>query len=156
MGVSRVFLGQEALDHLVVEGRATVDGDMLRVSLVNEPSEARTFCLKTAVHVVREVTETGDPAGLVGKVKDLEQIAALGGEYCANSLLVSEAAYDVFEGFVGVPVAGSPAESKEALSIDAREVEASTGALRSALSGAGAGKDADVDLLARFLRSNGS
>src|SRR5690606_31491535 len=98
MGVNRVFLPQEALDQWMSEGRVEVDGELMTMH-----PEGRRFQLRTAVRFLSEITESGDPDQLVGKVKDLEQLASLGGEHCADSVLLGDSAYQVIEGFVGEP-----------------------------------------------------
>lgn len=95
----RLFVSQDTLDQWLSEERVSVDGDVLTL-----PDEGRGFRLASAVHFVTEVTEAGDPAGLIGRVKDLEELAQMGGEHYADSVLLGEVAYEVVEGFVGSPV----------------------------------------------------
>ena len=93
------------MDRWLVAGRAEVDGDALTL----RPEGAR-FALRPGVVFVAEVTGEGDPAGLVGTVRDEDQLAALGAEHDAGSVLLGDRAYDVEDGFVGAPVdPGAPA-----------------------------------------------
>jgi hypothetical protein len=71
----------------------------------------------------------------VGRVKDLEQVAALNGEHCAESVIIGDHAYDVIEGFLGEPM---PALKK-------------SGARRSASGARPAPSAAPDDPLARLL-----
>lgn len=99
MGVNRVFLPQEALDTWLTEGRVDVEGETMTLK-----PEGQQFQLKSALHFVSEVSGAEDEAKLIGRVKDLEQVAELGGEHYADSVLLGENAYQVVEGFVGEPV----------------------------------------------------
>lgn len=96
---NRLFLSQVALDRWLEAGRAEVAGEELTLL-----PEGRRFRLATGVHVRGEVTGAGDALGLVGRVKDLEQLAALGGDYSAGSVIVGDLAYEVEEGLLGTPI----------------------------------------------------
>lgn len=98
---SRLFISQSVLDRWLSDGTADVSGDTLTILAAD-----RRFDLKTAVLFEKEVTESGDPHALIGKVKDLEQIAALGGDYSAGTVIVGDEAYEVTDGFSGVPMHG--------------------------------------------------
>lgn len=98
MASSRLFLSQVALDRWLGEERAEVSGEELTLR-----PEGHRFRICTGVLFRGEVTGAGDGLGLVGRVKDLEQIAALGGDYSAGSVIVGDLAYEVEEGLVGVP-----------------------------------------------------
>ena len=96
MAANRVFFPQQALDTWLESGRAALVGDELTIL-----PEARRFRLTSAVRFTAEVAEGRDPHDLVGKVKDLEQVAALHGEHAAESVIIGDYAYDVIEGFLG-------------------------------------------------------
>jgi hypothetical protein len=133
---NRLFVSQETLDKWLSEGRVEVQGDTMTVQ-----PEGHRFHLRSAVHVMTEVAGGGDAQGLVGRIKDLDQIAELGGEHCAGSVVLGDNAYEVTEGFVGDPL---------------REPVASGSDLaEAALAAAGEGAPArEVDLLARFFLSS--
>jgi hypothetical protein len=99
MPANRVFLPQDALDRWLSDGRVEVDGETMTLK-----PEGQQFKLKTAVRFMSEVAGGGDQKGLVGKVKDLEQLTAVGGEHCADSVILGDDAYQVVEGFVGEPL----------------------------------------------------
>lgn len=103
MPPNRVFFPQQALDLWLEEGRVLLVGDELSVS-----PEGRRFAIESAVRFMAEVAEGEDPQELVGKVKTLEQVTALGGEYASGSVILGDSAYEVIEGFLGtnVPVPG--------------------------------------------------
>ena len=103
MNPSRIFLSQEALDSWIGDGRADIQGDVL-VDKVG----GRTFQLREGVRFLSEVSGGDDAEMLVGRVKDLSQLATMGGEYMSDSVVLGELAYEVQPGFVGRPVAPSP------------------------------------------------
>ena len=96
MSENRVFFPQEALDEWLEQGRVQLVGDELTTT-----PEGRRLRVESALRFVAEVAAGGDPNGLVGKVKTLEQVQALGGEHCADSVIMGDCAYQVVEGFVG-------------------------------------------------------
>ena len=136
MPANRVFLPQDALDRWLSEGRVEVDGETMTLR-----PEGQQFRLKTAVRFLSEVAGGGDQKSLVGKVKDLEQLGGLGGEHCADSVILGDDAYQVVEGFVGEPLGydeqrlsgGSLAEATRAATGDERP------------------PSSELDLLARFV-----
>lgn len=81
----------------MVEGEVEVSGDVLTL-----PGGAK-LDVKSAVHFLTDVTETGDPYDVIGRVKDLEALAKLGGEQIADSVLIGDTAYVVVEGFLCTP-----------------------------------------------------
>ena len=140
MGVNRVFLPQEMLDGWLSEERVDVDGDVMTLR-----PEGQKFRLKTALRFLEELAEGGDEAALVGKVKDLEQLAELGGEHCADSVILGDNAYQVVEGFVGEPLFD--------------EQPAGTGSSLASAAQAALGEEegtpsAEIDLIARFFLSS--
>lgn len=70
--------------------------------------EGRRFQLESAVRFTSEVTTGEDPNGLVGKVKTVEQLAAIGAEHAQGSVILGDSAYEVIDGFLGelLPVDG--------------------------------------------------
>ncbi|MEM7447747.1 MAG: hypothetical protein AAF355_05845 [Myxococcota bacterium] len=97
MSANRMFLSQDALDAWLSEERATVNQDVMMVQ------DGLRLILKSAVHFVEEVTGSEDLSGLVGKVKDVDQLEILGAEHYADSVVLGDNAYRVVEGFVGTP-----------------------------------------------------
>jgi hypothetical protein len=133
---NRLFVSQETLDKWLSEGRVEVQGETMTVQ-----PEGHAFVLKSAVHFVNEVAGGGDAAGLVGRIKALDQITELGGEHCADSVVLDDNAYEVVEGFVGEPVR--------------EEVASGHDLAAAARAAAGEGPSAgEIDLLARFFSSS--
>lgn len=140
MAKNRLFVSQAVLDGWLGEERVTVDGEVMTLL----PEEHR-FELSTAVLFKTELTGAGDAHGLVGKVKDLEQIAALGGDYSAGSVILGDLAYEVVEGLVGAPLGTK--DKRDGADDDLTE------AVRRA---AGAERPAELDTLAKlFLERRG-
>lgn len=104
MVVSRIFIAQDTLDAWVAEGK----GEVLRDELLDR-STGRRFRLREGLRFLSEVTGSPDAHGLVGRVKDLDQLVALKGEHMADSVIVGDNAYQVQQGFVGVVI---PAEAR--------------------------------------------
>ncbi len=73
---------------------------------------------EAAVWFQREDTDTGDPHGLIGKVKTAAQLEALGAEHMSNSVIIGDTAYVVVEGFAGT------APSAESLELAAPQAAA--------------------------------
>jgi hypothetical protein len=120
------------------KGRIEVDGEEMTLS-----PDGQRFRLRTALHFKEELAGGGDEAGLVGKVKDLEQVVALGGEHAYDSVILGDNAYTVVEGFVGEPILEEdPVASGDSL---ASAAAAATGE---------SSNDGEIDLLARFFLSS--
>jgi hypothetical protein len=134
---NRVFFPQAALDQWIVDG--TVDLTHGELTIM---TEGRRYKLAEAVRVVREVSGAGDAHSLVGRVKTLSTLEALGAEIVESSMLLGDAAFDVEPGWVGTPV-GTFAE------------HAGSDACKRARAGAFEPEPkTDEDLLARFLERN--
>ncbi|MCG8557673.1 MAG: hypothetical protein MJD61_20665 [Proteobacteria bacterium] len=99
MRPNRAFLPQQTVDAWLSDGKIELNGTIMSV-----PAHARGFLLESAIYIVEDVGGAGDQPQLLGKVKDLAQIAELGGEHCADSLIVEDDAYRVVEGFVATLV----------------------------------------------------
>ena len=87
----------------------------------------------------------------MGKVKDLDEVVELGGDYSAGSVILGDFAYDVVEGFVGAPV------HEAAETADAVRGDSLVDAMRSAAGDSGKREgESEIMLLARlFITSRG-
>ncbi len=94
--MARLFISQGRIDRWLEEGKVRLVGETMTL-----PALGRSFKLKAAVHFTRIVSEAPDPNGLIGRVKTREQLAALGAECYASSVLLGESAYECETGFVG-------------------------------------------------------
>jgi hypothetical protein len=142
MGQNRVFLSQDTLDRWLTEERADVQGDVMTAR-----PDGHRFQLKSAVHFLFEVAGGGDAARLVGKVKDHDQIAELGAEHVADSVILGDDAYQVVEGFVGMPLHETAVEAVPS----GHDLAAAT---RRAVGDGGETPTGEIDLLARFFLSS--
>jgi len=134
MTKNRLFVSQSVLDGWLGEERVQVDGEVMKLL-----PEGHRFHLTTAVLFKTELTGAGDPHSLIGRVKDLEQIAALGGDYSSGSVIVGDLAYEVVDGLVGAPVDVQPKAGAD---------DDLTEAVRRA---AGAERPAELDTLAKLF-----
>ncbi len=134
---NRLFVPQQQLDHWLSEERVAVEGEVM----VTKP-EGQRFTLTTAVLFKQEVTGSADAHDLLGKVKDLEQLVAIGAEHYADSVILGDNAYQVVEGFAGTLIREPEQDFATGTSL--------AGAARAALGERGSG---EIDLLARFLKS---
>jgi hypothetical protein len=102
---NRLFVSGALLDRWVTIGQVELGDGILKV----KPTGAR-YVLEEAARVVGEATGTGDPEGLVGRVRTLAELSALGAEVLDRSVLIGDFAYDVVPGFIAAP-AGDSSES---------------------------------------------
>jgi hypothetical protein len=96
MGKNRVFFPQQALDSWLEQGRIALVDDEMTLK-----PDGQRYRLSSAIRILAEVAEGNDPHDLVGKVKTIEQIAGMGGDHQADSLVLGDNAYQVVEGFLG-------------------------------------------------------
>jgi hypothetical protein len=99
---NRVFFSQAVLGQWVSSGKAELGEGELSIK-----SSDRRFRLVEALRVLSEVSGTGDPYGILGKVKTVTFLTELGAELLGTSMLIGDSAYDVVPGFLGLPL-GSP------------------------------------------------
>lgn len=142
MADHRMFVSQATLDQWLGEDTVDVDGDVMAIRNVGH-----RFQLNTAFHFLSEVAEGGDAGELVGKVKTLDQVIALGGEHCAGSVILGDNAYEVVEGFLGLPI---PVVDAAAADVRGNSLAAAT----RAAAGDGNPPSQELDLLAQFFLSS--
>jgi len=129
----RIFFPQEVLDEW-----SSLDFIEVRENVLMHKKYDRKFSLRQAVYFMADVGDGSDPYNLVGRVKDEEQIKALGAEVYMGSAILGETAYQVVSGFVGTD-------------LDIPAVVASVKKTDKASSDQGAD---EKDLLAKFLLEN--
>ncbi len=96
---NRIFFPQEALDAWMLDGTIDVKGAELTIA-----AEGRRYKIADAVRVIREVSGETDVNELVGKVKSKPYLVEMGAELLENSMIMGNNAYDVVQGWTGVPV----------------------------------------------------
>ena len=99
MGNNRLFWPQETMDTWIVEEKAIIENDILKIV-----DEGHRYKLLQAVHFVADVGDGSDPHKLVGRVKELETLAEIGAEHYMDSVLLEDSAYKVVPGFTGEPL----------------------------------------------------
>lgn len=98
MSENRVFVSGALLDRWVTVGHVDLDERVLKVKATGS-----CYTLEEAARVLREVTGAGDRGDLVGRVRTLSELSAMGAEVLDRSLVLGELAYDVVPGFVASP-----------------------------------------------------
>jgi hypothetical protein len=96
---NRIFFPQEALDQWMLDGTIDVKGAELTIV-----AEGRRYKIADAVRVIREVSGSIDVNELVGKVKSKPYLLELGAELLEGSMIMGDNAYDVVQGWTGMPV----------------------------------------------------
>jgi hypothetical protein len=96
--MARLYISQERLDTWSAEDRVAVDGDVMKLA-----GDGRSFRLVPAVRFLRVSDGGPDAHGLLGKVKAIAALEADGGEQYMDSVIMGETAYDVQQGFLGLP-----------------------------------------------------
>jgi hypothetical protein len=135
---ARIFVSQGAVERWAAEGRVELTADAVSPSA--GPLAGRRFPSEPAVHVLGLAGGGGDEAGLVGRVKRVAELRAMGAELVGASILAGEAAYDVEPGFLVTLDAES-----------ARLVAARRVASERPLEGEAPDGQSDAEALARFL-----
>lgn len=97
--MARLFISVERLEAWTAENRVSLDGDRMTLTELG-----RDFRIKPAVHFMGVTGNDIDPHGLVGLVKDHDQLGAMGADHMANSVIYVDTAYEVQDGFVGEPI----------------------------------------------------
>ncbi|HUM09697.1 MAG TPA: hypothetical protein VLT82_01995 [Myxococcaceae bacterium] len=107
----KLFLPQTTLEDWAASGKADVHEHALVVT-----GESVKYPVEAAVHVMALVSGP-DEHQLLRKVKTEAQLAELGGERLADSVVAGESAYDVESGYV-VQMPDAPAPTETALLAD--------------------------------------
>lgn len=96
--VARLFISNQRLEAWSSEGKISLDGTRMVLSELG-----RVFSIKPAVYFARVAGNDPDPHDLLGKVKDEEELATMGADHMASSVIYVDTAYEVVAGFVGAP-----------------------------------------------------
>ncbi|MCK9521888.1 MAG: hypothetical protein M0R76_02445 [Proteobacteria bacterium] len=99
MGTNRMFWPQAQMDEWVLDEKAVIADNVL--SLHDDPLK---YALHQALHFVADVADGTDPHQLVGKVKEVQTVLEMGAEHYMDSVILGDAAYQVVQGFTGVPI----------------------------------------------------
>ena len=96
--MARLFISINRLESWSVEGKVALEGNRLVLA-----DTSRAFELRPAVYFERVAGGESDPHDLLGKVKEHDELVAMGADHMASSVIYVDTAYDVVGGFVGVP-----------------------------------------------------
>ncbi|MBN2715774.1 MAG: hypothetical protein JXX14_07955 [Deltaproteobacteria bacterium] len=138
MGENRLFWPQEMMDEWIIDEKASIEDNLLTIT-----DENMTYKLSQAVHFVADVGDGSDQHSLIGKVKELSTLLDMGCEHYMDSVLLEDSAYQVVQGFTGVPVIDEAKQSPPKGTPGSKSPSAPTG-----------DDYDDRDLLARFLLDN--
>ena len=97
--MARLFISVERLDAWSAEGRAAINGDRMTLTEFD-----RSFSIRSAVHFTGVTGNDADAAGLVGLVKSIDELGAMGADHMQSSVIYGDVAYEVIDGFLGEPL----------------------------------------------------
>ncbi len=97
--MARLFISNPRLEAWSAEGKISLEGSRMVLSEL-----ARAFEIKPAVYFERVAGNEADPHDLIGRVKDEDQLAEMGADHMASSVIYVDTAYEVVAGFVGTPL----------------------------------------------------
>lgn len=98
MAKNRVFFPQQVLDRWLDAGDAE-----LAVNELTLKAERKRYRLVEGVRVLSELSGSGDPYEITGKVKTVAFVTELGAELLGESMLIGDNAYEVVPGWLGQP-----------------------------------------------------
>lgn len=90
----KLFLPQKTLEDWALQDKADLSEGKL---VVKEPKSSHPAV--PAVHFSK-IVSGDDTASLVGRVKTLEQLSAMGAEHMQDSVIMGDIAYEVVEGYI--------------------------------------------------------
>ncbi len=96
--MTRLFISNRRLEAWSSEGKIALEGTRMMLTELG-----RSFEIKPAVFFARVAGGEADPHDLLGKVKDEEELATMGADHMASSVIYVETAYEVVAGFIGAP-----------------------------------------------------
>lgn len=142
MGENRLFWPQEMMDEWIVDEKASIKDDLLTII-----DDNLTYKLSQAVHFIADVGDGDDVHSLIGKVKELDALAKMDSEHYMDSVLINDSAYQVVQGFTGIPVVNSVIQTVQPAPVNQKS--------QAPVVQQGEGEDSeDRELLANFLLDN--
>jgi hypothetical protein len=97
--MARLFISGSKLEALTAANKVSIDAGVLNLTELG-----RSFRIEPAVRFVGVAGGDGDPHGLVGLVKSEEELAGMGADHMATSVIYVDTAYEVQPGFLGEPL----------------------------------------------------
>ncbi len=99
MGINRLFWPQALLDQWIVDEKISIQGEKLTLK-----TENKMFMVRQAVLFTADVGDGEDKYRLIGRVKEVSALEAMGAEHYMDSVIIEDSAYEVTCGFVGDPM----------------------------------------------------
>jgi hypothetical protein len=106
-----LFVSQAMLEAWSGRGKLAFAGDTM--TLRQGDGTGHRYTLEPAVRFLDVVGASGDPHGLVAKVKTDTQLRALGAERMGDSVLLGDVGYDVQPGFLASADATAGADAAQ-------------------------------------------
>jgi hypothetical protein len=97
--MARLFISVTKLESLTAANKVSIDGEVLNLTELG-----RSFRILPAVRFLGVAGGDADPHKLVGLVKSEEDLAKMGADHMASSVIYIDTAYEVQQGFVGDPL----------------------------------------------------
>jgi hypothetical protein len=97
--MARLFISGSKLEALTTANKVSIDDGVLNLTELG-----RSFRIEPAVRFLGVAGGEGDPHGLVGLVKSEEELATMGADHMATSVIFVDTAYEVQPGFLGEPL----------------------------------------------------
>lgn len=97
--MARLFISVAKLESLTAANKVTIDGDRMDLTELG-----RAFHIEPAVRFLKVAGGDADAHGLVGLVKSEEELAQIGADHMATSVIYVDTAYEVQPGFLGDPL----------------------------------------------------
>lgn len=98
--MARLYISQKRMDTWSAENRVEITGEVMTLVELG-----RSFAIQPAVRFLSVTGADEDPHDLVGRVKDEHELASMGADHMASSVIYGETAYEVENGFIGDPIA---------------------------------------------------
>jgi hypothetical protein len=98
-GMARLFISVAKLESLSSANKVAIDGEVLELTELG-----KSFRILPAVRFLGVAGGDADPHQLVGLVKSEEELAGMGADHMATSVIYVDTAYEVQQGFVGHPI----------------------------------------------------
>lgn len=107
--MARLYISQGRLDTWSSENKVDIVSDVMTLVELDQ-----SFTICPAVRFLEVAGGEEDPHELIGKVKDEKELAAMGADHLASSVIYGDTAYDVENGFVGDPLPRKSPRARDA------------------------------------------
>lgn len=97
--MARLFISVTKLEALTSVNKVTLEGDTMSLTELG-----RSFKIQPAVRFLSVAGGDADPHDLLGLVKSADELAKIGADHMASSVIYVDTAYEVQQGFLGDPL----------------------------------------------------